>query len=246
MSSGKKIIKTVLFALGAALVLPLIFGGGPTKGTREGESSWRTFIFEFQTLIAGGLAVGAAWWTVKTMENTDVAAANRHAEQMDLVLRKDKLSVERAVNPQILALESTAYHWNELRANMLKENTYYGQLAYIVANAWILHDLSSSLAKLLQTDQVKEGSKLFDGILTYKLVWLHERAEEIASFSSHFPEKLFGYQIDDALNDQSTYKHAGIVYGAISKVSNEIPVVAGLMRATAKRYGVSYSSWAGT
>ncbi|MBY5849620.1 hypothetical protein HFN51_03480 [Rhizobium leguminosarum] len=238
MSNRQRIFRAAFLSVGLALGLPILFGAGPKENAREGEDPLRSIIFDFQTLIGGALAIGAAWWTVKTMEDTERSAAKRHAEQIDLTLRKDKLAVERAVNPQIDGLMSTEFSLVQLRDEMLRENTYRKQIVFIATNAWWLYDLSWSLAKLLELDQVKDGSKLFDGMLAYKLGWLHDRAIEIADVTVQFPRQMFHHYIESALSDRDTYKNLDKIYGTISKVADEIPVVVELMMATARKYGV--------
>lgn len=239
MSNRKKVLGAAFIAIGLTLGLPILFGAGPTKNARDGEDPLRTIIFDFQTLIGGALAVAAAWWTVKTMEDTDASAARRHAEQIDLSLRKDRLAVERAVNPQIARLQSLTFYLGSLRAGMLKRNTYRGQIRYIVEHVFALKDCSSSLTKLLELDQFKEGSRLFDGMLAYKLEWLHDRAREIEEIIGPFPNRLFSNQITEVLDDRGTYESLRKVYRAIADLPDEIQIVVELMEATAQQYGVS-------
>jgi hypothetical protein len=59
------------------------------------------YIFEFQTLITGILAVGAAYFTVKQMRETDRLAERRHNEQMDIHKLPIKLKVERTIIPAL-------------------------------------------------------------------------------------------------------------------------------------------------
>ena len=239
MLNRKRILRGAIIAAGVAIALPVLFGSGPDVGSeRKGEDPLRTLIFEFQTLIGGALAVCAAWWTVKTMEDTETAAAKRHAEQLELVLRKDRLAVERAVNPQRTSLDGQACFLNSFRERMLKETTYDAQLSLILEDAWMLTDLAASLMKMLDLEQVKEGSKLFDGHLAFKLTWLRDQAEDILNVLGNIPTRVFAPQISAMLSNLYERQRLNRIYGTILAVADELPVVASLLEETAERYGV--------
>ncbi|MGR8925050.1 hypothetical protein ACU8MB_15040 [Rhizobium leguminosarum] len=60
---------------------------------------WQAWIFQFQTLLAGLFAVGAAYATVNQMRTSDVRADQRHSEVLELAIRSDRLKLERALVP---------------------------------------------------------------------------------------------------------------------------------------------------
>jgi hypothetical protein len=62
---------------------------------------WQAWIYEFQTLITGLAAVGAATGTAWVMIKTDAAQDRRHQETVSLSLRPDRLRVERMLFPGV-------------------------------------------------------------------------------------------------------------------------------------------------
>lgn len=66
------------------------------------------YLSEWQTLIAGILAVAAAAWTVGEMRRTDSMQQQRHKELVLLNLRADRLRARRAAFPYADRLERFA------------------------------------------------------------------------------------------------------------------------------------------
>ncbi|WP_166478452.1 hypothetical protein [Rhizobium leguminosarum] len=79
-----------------ATLPPVAFGGQ--------SGALATFIKEYQTLITGIVAVVAAYVTVRQMRATDVEAQRRHEETSQLMIRADKLRIERMLFPQFAEL----------------------------------------------------------------------------------------------------------------------------------------------
>ncbi|MGO7148962.1 hypothetical protein ACCS52_26360 [Rhizobium ruizarguesonis] len=238
MSNRNKIIKAAAIAIGAALVLPVFFGEAPKFADRVGGDSLRNLIYDFQTLIGGALAIGAAWWTVITMEKADQSAAKRHAEQMELALRKDRLAIERAVYPQAEGLAGMGWHLHQIRREILAKNTYRKQLWEIGRQFRVLKDLAGDLNHLLDLEQLKEGSRLFDGMLAYKLSWLRDQAIAIEEATQGAPERVFALHVASLLSDRDGYRRIDEMYSIIINVTDEIPVIVELMIAAAEQYGV--------
>ncbi|MBY5709744.1 hypothetical protein [Rhizobium leguminosarum] len=238
MSNRNKIIKAVAIAIGAALVLPVFFGGAPKFTDRVGGDSFRNLIYDFQTLIGGALAIGAAWWTVITMEKTDQSAAKRHTEQMELTLRKDRLAIERAVYPQAESLAGMGWYFNDIRRDIMAKNTYQKQLADIGRQFRVLKGLADDLNHLLDLEQLKEGSRLFDGMLAYKLSWLRNQATAIEEATHNAPERMHPHNVESLLGDWDGYRRIERIYSIIMNVTDEIPVIVELMFAAAEQYGV--------
>jgi hypothetical protein len=85
----------------AAVFPPVIFGHAPGKPDRVGGDDWRNVIEDFQTLITGIFAVGAAYLTVRQMQASDRKSDRRHQELVSLTLRSDALRVERLIVPNL-------------------------------------------------------------------------------------------------------------------------------------------------
>ncbi|MGO7593764.1 hypothetical protein [Rhizobium leguminosarum] len=85
------------FVVAFMATLPPVAFGGPS-------GALATFINQYQTLITGIAAVGAAYLTVRQMRATDSEAQRRHEEIAQLMIRADKLRIERMLFPQFAEL----------------------------------------------------------------------------------------------------------------------------------------------
>lgn len=66
--------------LAVAIVFPAVFGEAPTFSDRSGGDPWRNFVYDFQTLITGVLAVGAGFATIWQMRISDALQERRHQQ----------------------------------------------------------------------------------------------------------------------------------------------------------------------
>lgn len=66
----------------------------PTPNDPNHPDLWYMFIYRFQTLIGGLLAVGAAFITIRQMRKTDERADKRHEAFMELQIRPVKQGLE--------------------------------------------------------------------------------------------------------------------------------------------------------
>lgn len=87
------IIACVSVILIMSILPPAFFGSHDGGG-------W-TFIKDFQTLITGFAAVGAAAATILVMVKTDAEQERRHRDIVRLSLRPDRLRIERMLNPAV-------------------------------------------------------------------------------------------------------------------------------------------------
>jgi len=225
-----RILAAAILVVATALLIPAVAGG-------IGDP-WGKFVSDYQTLITGLAAVGAATWTISVMEKTDARQGERHAQLVELSLRSDRLAVERAVYPQVLGLSQAGYAFARLKTEMLKINTLRGQLGLIVQEAYWVETSCRDLVALLERAQLVEGSRLFDGILTYKLHWLRENSKEAQALLETFSRGSRYTAPSFALDDQDGYFRVNYLYGQIIKLADELPVIVELLSATAKRYGV--------
>lgn len=237
MSNQTKIVKGLFAGLGVALIMPVFFGDPASFDDRSGGDPLRNLIYDFQTLIGGALAVAAAWWTVRTMEKTDIAAERRHSEQVALILRADKLAVQRAIYPQMTGLSGIGMYIETFKAQMLSQNTYRLQLHYIISHAFLFRGLARDILELLNLDQLKEGSRLFDGNLTFKLHWLRQQADSLEGALDNLGDELRFVNPETVLQDPGATWAVEPAYGAIVRLAEEIPTVVNLMEQAGEQYG---------
>ncbi len=94
----RRILLLIAIIVGVAVLGPALFG--QPREPNSGDP-WRNFVYDFQTLLTGIFAVGAATWTVLTMEATDTRSEQRHRQLMAVSLRSEIHAIDRALNPQI-------------------------------------------------------------------------------------------------------------------------------------------------
>ncbi|MGD9476121.1 hypothetical protein [Shinella sp. G-2] len=167
-------------AIGAAVVLPVMFGDAPEQSARSGEDAWRTVLFDFQTLFAGIFAVAAAMWTVFTMEQTERQAARRHSEQIALALRADTLKVDRALYPQFKELMNSRKNLRTDLENVVARrndpNHLSSPLRFEISS---IRSEVNNIAALLKRPHFLEGAALFDADLNHRVWDLRKRVDNV-------------------------------------------------------------------
>jgi peptidoglycan/LPS O-acetylase OafA/YrhL len=76
----KALLRLVVLVVLVSLVIPTVFGSP--------GNTWRDYIYEFQTLIGGLLALGAAYLTLGQMQESDEMQSRRHNLQMAVANRR--------------------------------------------------------------------------------------------------------------------------------------------------------------
>lgn len=195
----------VVFVIALGTEEPATFAG------RNGGSGLWSFLYDFQTLIAGIAAVTAAAITVFQMQVTDAASENRfrdaeqataarHRQLIELQTRADRTRVQRALVPQ-------HYELNLHRKDLADCADQAGEMLLPLAVAeletdfflpdpfvfeqFILRCYPIALAahSLLKRPQLVEGASLFDGELTYRL----EKLRQLTSTVVVEGEELYRY-----------------------------------------------------
>ncbi|MGO1161711.1 hypothetical protein ACTOV4_07105 [Brucella sp. C7-11G] len=86
---NKSVIEFVILFFVVAVLLPTIIGN-------RNNHAWTTWIYDYQTLIAGTLAIGAAVFTIRQMQATDAAQAKQHRELIELQLFQQQVAIQQA------------------------------------------------------------------------------------------------------------------------------------------------------
>lgn len=187
--------RALIAALGTAVVVVVFVVLGFEEAReidgQSGGNALRNFIFDFQTLLTGVLALSAAWWTVTTMQATDTEANRRHTEAMDLALRTDRLAVERLIFPQLAELEI----WRKDLSDSLSAipTVFNGQATHasdlmlmrkqMVAFAESYNEFEiycRKLEELLTRRSWKEGERFFGGYLRYNADRLESTIKDLS------------------------------------------------------------------
>ncbi|MGV1904126.1 hypothetical protein [Agrobacterium cavarae] len=110
----KRVFALCALVLAMAILPPVFFGASREIDSQRGGDPIRNIIFDFQTLITGILAVGAALLTVKQSQEVDQRQQRRHDELFDLQVRPDRLRLARAYHNYDL-IRSYGYSLSRLR-----------------------------------------------------------------------------------------------------------------------------------
>lgn len=116
---GRSILLGLLFCVVFAAIIPAVLFGEPRRmAGQEGGDAWRNIIFDFQTLITGFAAVGAAFLTIAEMRLTDTAAERRHQETKQLAITLASLAASRLAsraNQWLRSLKDETRNLSELQ-----------------------------------------------------------------------------------------------------------------------------------
>lgn len=157
---------------------PLFFGEARSIKDQAGGDSWRNFIFDFQTLIGGGAAILAAWYTVRQMRITDEKSEARHRELVALQLRSDRLRVERMLFPALDDLEDCYDAISDVKIETLKLLASHEPNSVASVLEQINSDCHDALSITLRPT-FKEARDLLDGDLNYGYGLLQEHLNNL-------------------------------------------------------------------
>ncbi|WP_349041360.1 hypothetical protein [Agrobacterium sp. SORGH_AS 787] len=167
-ASIKKRLKVLgAFVLIVTIIPPVLIGAPREIEGQKGGDPWRNIIFDFQTLITGLLAVGAATWTVATMEKTDRRAEERHRQLVNLSVRADRLRVERLMVPALSQLEFHYEVYSAVAVKKLKEMLPEAPLLVAEVASQALGS-SHHVTHVISTKPFAEALDLFSGDLAYR------------------------------------------------------------------------------
>lgn len=141
---------------------------------------WADFLLDYQTLIAGVLAVAAAWATVRQMQKTDKETAVRHEQMFRLQLRPDKHRFDRMYLPQRLEL---GFHVETIPVNrqvsqISSEDKLTAEKPQeLLRRAQIASKKLAKIEEILGRNPWREGLVLLDGPATFH----HEKLLELTT-----------------------------------------------------------------
>jgi hypothetical protein len=144
------------------------------------EDTLGHFLYDYQTLITGFAAVGAAFVTVWKMTETEIAQGRRHQQSIDLAQRADRIALERAINPQLKDLASVHASLQALDLSKDRFNDDRGDPEWRLVSSICGPYLRAlrSFKEICSRQAFIDGRKLFDGELTMLL----EVAESLSGY----------------------------------------------------------------
>lgn len=167
------------FVVVIGLLLPAIFGGR--------DDIWGRFIYDYQTLITGILAVFAAAVAVSQSAAADASQERRHREQLFISQRRDVFAVSRLSNDLTQRLKYVADRSQEFsQFNILNGADWSRD-----SRTTYLSLLRASSRLLDKLDSIGEFERsLFDARLEVSLTLFHR---VLADLLHHFPDRANGF-----------------------------------------------------
>ncbi|MBB6352485.1 hypothetical protein ACFFTN_19900 [Aminobacter aganoensis] len=154
-------------------IVVLIIIGFCLGGMFSDVSATDQYLSEWQTLIAGILAVAAAAWTVGEMRRNDSMQQQRHEELMLLNLRADRLRAERAAFPYADKLEYAS--------NIISERVeQLGAHRDIDINRRVAINIAQAMNFIidyLRADAIIDAKPLFGSAMAFSFESLEKRIE---------------------------------------------------------------------
>lgn len=178
------------------IIPPVLFGAAPEKSDRKGGDPWRNTIEDFQTLITGFFAVGAAYVTVRQMQIGDRKSDARHNELIRLGLRSDRLIVERMLYPQFGQLREC---YRALRAYEMKGHGESDEAAYVQEirrNSGDFRNIAVSTRNVVFSTNWQAARHLFGGTLSHDEAILTALCDELQNHALLIFNTLEKGQID--------------------------------------------------
>ncbi|WP_320200514.1 hypothetical protein RMR16_008765 [Agrobacterium sp. rho-13.3] len=124
------------------------------------------FLYHYQTLITGVLAVGAACITIRQMLRIDMEQGERHRQTLSFAIRSELRTMDRALYPALQQVNEISKQVELINFSFENENAgdtqrwiWYSEVARPLNKA-----ISSTLA-VIEHDPFKGGADYFDGQL---------------------------------------------------------------------------------
>jgi hypothetical protein len=164
-------------------------------GAPEGGTFWNR-LEKFDGLIAGALAIFAAFITVRQMRKTDDVQDERHTQIMALSLRPAHLTLNRAVTPHLdllATLHQALFQHARAISDASEEVLWKDHL--ILQEGRIYLGLTSTIAATLRQEAMTSALPLFDGSLTDLFLKIDTAAIHASETLQKYTRKVESYSI---------------------------------------------------
>ncbi|MRH93917.1 hypothetical protein [Agrobacterium tumefaciens] len=199
----KRLLTLAGLVLASAICLPVIFGEPRKIKDQSGGDSWRNVIYDFQTLITGFFAIGAAYMTVRYALKIDDRQQRRHQQIMSFTVRKELGTLERALYPQLSDLaEAVESLWDTNRDPKDKSPLSNWKWFTQLTNEY--RDQLHRVNDVTQRQQFTDALPYFDGRLSRAYF---EFRSSYSETEKQFQEHVQALSLLDAGYDNLTYEH---------------------------------------
>ncbi len=233
-----------------ALIFCVIYFTGPVKPSvldrmleylpktlaGKTEPPIRRWLYDFQGLVGGLLALAAGAITIFQMRLTDRDAAVRHDEAMALAREANRNAIERALNPTLASLTSVKKYLDETEKAVRSKNTFELQTEEIRSRSWLLAYVHDDLLEAFNREQFVVGSALFPGKLAYKITFLKKLVGDNLDLV-RLIDKQFGRGVHPASAFQARMLLSEY-YGPFFEIAGILPDIVSMLRDVAERHKV--------
>jgi hypothetical protein len=186
-----------------------------------GEINWTSndlWLYRWQTLIAGALAVLAAIITVRQMKTTDKLQEKRHQDLISLNLRSDRLRIQRAAMPYARMLRISI---DICRKDFTdKESMAKPTLEFLNRVVFNLEEL----VKAISSEDFEKAIDLFEPDMNHNLKSLKRVTQRLADIQAKLTGALLVLNNKDDGKTQVLLEFAGDEVGKISYLGNKFIV----------------------
>lgn len=169
----------------AIVILMIVATAILTTSVRGGEASIHSVVVEFQTLIAGCLAIVAAYMTVAQMRESDRKSDERHEQLLRLQLRSDGLMLDRAFFSVVPALRNLKFALETAQPLRLRHgDTFYEDVEAYRGTASEIARLADQAAACFKADRWKSAEHLFDGDFGTQVTYTHRDVYRLRNVAS--------------------------------------------------------------
>lgn len=153
-------------AIAIGLCVIVLVALGLPMANDLGVMPWADWLMKYQSLIAGVLALVAAWVTVRQMRTSDDKSDLRHETLLRATNAIDRLKSERALNPALYEMGKSIIVVDDFCKAASGHRTRNGMKTCVVEKGPAMRAATRMVQTALSRDQFRSGSVLFDGFLS--------------------------------------------------------------------------------
>ncbi|MGR9345868.1 hypothetical protein ACU8NW_14790 [Rhizobium leguminosarum] len=147
---------------------------------------WQAWVYQFQTLITGALAVFAAHYTVRQMQRSDQKSDERHNQLMDLSVRPIRLKVNRSVFPMVELIEDALDDIDGWRRRLGADDGAW----FLSQNAIDFDEVVRKWHAMVNNEQLQIAQDYYGGDMVFALHRSKETARDVLAMLTTIGMKL--------------------------------------------------------
>ncbi|GAA5626997.1 hypothetical protein Brsp05_02280 [Brucella sp. NBRC 12953] len=186
------------------------------------------FLYDFQSLIGGILAVAAAFFTIRQMQATDAEQAKHHRELIDIQLFQQQVSIQQGCELIRALFISSTPALVRLR-NTIKRDGNSAAMVFPDAEEYAI--AFRNVESFLNSPSIARVEPLIGGDVVLQLLLARNAANRLADFvhvsTLDDPDDASDKEILDFVDFFTVryldiFKHTNFVLSALDKLNNEL------------------------